>query len=557
MVATLARLRFQILRNSLKREKWRIILLILGALYAFGVLAVVVVGAFALGVTAEPEARTNLLVLLGSLLVVGWIVVPVLAFGVDDTLDPQRFTILVAPSPRLALGLLVGGAVSIPGLATVLACLAVSLAWLGSGSVGERVLGFVVAVVGGLLGAVLCLLLARLSTTAGAGLLRARRGREVASLIGFALVMLLAFTPSILQSFTFEPPWDSISGIAHVLAWTPLGAPWALPADAMAGDWLHLLARLAIVVATLVLGYLGYLVLLRRSMTSVGSGGGPSAQRASRLPFTHRLLTWFGSERSVLGLPLTRGTAAVAGRSLRYWRGDPRYLASAGSIALMPLIALLLAFTFSRQDGVQIAGALAGASLALAPIAAWFGSWSISNDIAYDSTAFALHLTTGVRGREERLGRVLGIAVWLVPVCLVLAILPPAVLGRGEYVPAVLGGTLALLGVGFGVSCIASVMVPYPVPPPGANPMSTQQGAVVITMIAQLGSFVAMGVLVAPTALTLIPVVAGGSGWSWLTLVVGTLSGLICLVLGVRIGGQMYEQRAVSVYERITSWPKH
>ncbi|WP_454300179.1 hypothetical protein [Salana multivorans] len=204
MVATLARLRFQILRNSLKREKWRIILLILGALYAFGVLAVVVVGAFALGVTAEPEARTNLLVLLGSLLVVGWIVVPVLAFGVDDTLDPQRFTILVAPSPRLALGLLVGGAVSIPGLATVLACLAVSLAWLGSGSVGERVLGFVVAVVGGLLGAVLCLLLARLSTTAGAGLLRARRGREVASLIGFALVMLLAFTPSILQSFTFE-----------------------------------------------------------------------------------------------------------------------------------------------------------------------------------------------------------------------------------------------------------------------------------------------------------------------------------------------------------------
>ncbi|OJX97999.1 MAG: hypothetical protein BGO96_14030 [Micrococcales bacterium 73-15] len=563
MVATLARLRFQILRNSLRRESWRLILLILGGLYALSVVGLVVAGAFALGVTVGAEARGDLLVLVGSLLVLGWIVIPVLAFGMDNTLDPQRFAVYVAPSPRLALGLLVGGAVSIPGLATVLASLALSIAWLGSGGFGERVLGFVVALLGGVLGALLCLVLARLSTTAGAGLMRARRGREVASLIGFVLVMALAFTPSLLQSFTFSLTWESIETPARVLAWTPLGAAWALPADAVAGSWLVLIARLALVVATLVVAYLGYLALLRRSMTTVGSGGGPSGQRTSRLPFAHRLIAWFGdgpgigAGRSVLGLPLTRGTAAVAGRSLRYWRSDPRYVASAGSIVLMPLLAVLLAFVISNQDGIPRTSALAVASLLVAPIAAWFGSWSISNDVAYDSTAFALHVTTGVRGAEDRLGRVLGVAVWLVPVCLVLAAVPPAILGRSEYVPAVLGGTLALLGAGFGTASIASVLVPYPAPPPGSNPMASQQGSVGLTMVAQLGSFLAMAVLVAPTALTLIPTIGVGATWGWLTFAVGVATGVICFVLGIRLGGRLYDQRAVAVLDRIKSWPKH
>ena len=83
-------------------------------------------------------------------------------------------------------------------------------------------------------------------------------------------------------------------------------AYWALPADAMAGDWLLLLARLAIVAATLVLGYLGYLVLLRRSMTSVGSGGGPSHGANTRTSWPRR--------RSALARPSTWPFSRAASR---------------------------------------------------------------------------------------------------------------------------------------------------------------------------------------------------------------------------------------------------
>lgn len=544
MVATLARLRLRLLRNTLRREPWRIVLLALGALWGLAMVPLVVAGLVVLGVTAEPEVRDAVLVLAGSALVLGWVVVPVVAFGLDDTLDPQRFSPLVAPSPRFAFALFVAGAVSVPGVVTVIACLATAIVWLGQGDVGQRLATAALALVMGALGAVLCLLLARVATTAAAGVLRGRRGRDVAGIIATFAVLAVALLPSAVQGVEFRLP--SLTGVAQALAWSPVGAPWAVPADVAAGAWGTAAARLAIVLVTLALAGVAYLRLLRRSMTGVGSGGGPAGTRSGRLPFAHALLAWLGRPREVLGLPLTAGTAAVAGRCLRYWRGDPRYLASAGSISVLPLLAVLIAAISTTQGEVEPAAAFGIASLVLAPILAWFGPWSIHNDVAYDSSAFWLHVATGVRGAEDRLGRVLGMAVWVVPLSLVLAVVPPVLLDRGAYVPAVLGGTLALLGAGFGISSVASAVLPYPAPPPGANPLGTQSGFTVAAL-GQLASFVGLGVLVLPTALTLIPVVAVGPAWGWLTLAVGLATGAACLVVGVRKGGALLEARSVDV----------
>lgn len=545
MVATLARLRFTLLRNTLLREKWRIVLLAFGVLYGLLLLGLGAAGMAALN-AADDGVRTTVMVLAGSLLVLGWTIVPVLAFGLDSTLDPQRFAVYLSPSRDFAIGLLVAGAVSIPGIVTMLLSLGSALAWFSTAGVGTSVATVLAALIGGLLGATLCFLLARVTTTAASGAMRGRRGRDVAGLVAMAAVLALSLTPSVLGG----QDWEGISfdAVAGVLAWTPFGAPWAIPADVAAGAWGLALARLAIVLAVIALALPLYRRLLDRTMTTVGSDGGSSAGRTTRLPVVPRLVA-----RGV-----SPGAAAVAGRSLRYWRGDPRYLVQGFSLIFLPVVPIVMALLISNQEtGVDRATALGWALLVVAPLMAWVGAWAIHDDVAFDSTAFWLHIASDVRGIDDRWGRALGVLLWLVPVTVVLAVLTPALGGRAELVPAVLGLTLALLGTGTGVSAVFSAAVPYPAAPPGSNPMANQTGAMGATFVAQLGSFLILGLLVLPTAATLIPVFAVGSAWGWLTLVVGLATGALAGLYGLRWGGRILDRRAVVVLTTIRSWPKH
>lgn len=553
MVATLARLRLRMMRNTLLRETWRIVLLALGALYGLGLLVLAVSGLIALGTLASPATRDLVMVLLGSLLVLGWAIVPVVAFGLDDTLDPQRFTPYLAPTPSFAVGLVVAGVVSIPGLVTVLVSLATAVVWVGAGSAGQRVLGAVVALVASLAGAAMCFLLARVCTTASSGLVRGRRGRDVVGLLGFAAILALAMLPSLLQTFTLS--LATFETLGRVLSWTPIGAAWAMPADAIAGRWGELALRAVIVAVSLVVLAWLFLALLRRSMTSVGSGAAASGERTSRLPFAHGLIA--RARTGWLARLVTVPTAAVAGRAARYWRGDPRYLASLGAVLLLPAMALVMGLLVSAQEGVDRGVALGWASLVMAPLAAWLGAWSLHDDVAYDSSAFWLHVAAGVRGRDDRIGRLIAMAFWFVPVVVLLAVVPPVLLGRAGYVPAVLGLSLALLGSGYGVSSVMSAVAPYPVPPPGSSPLSTKSGGAMASMIAQMVSLLIVGVLVLPTVLTLIPAFAVSPVWGWVTLAVGLVSGVAWLILGVRRGAVEYDRRQVEMLTRIRSWPGH
>lgn len=554
MVATLARLRFAMMRNSLKREVWRIVVLLIGLLYGLSVLGLVVAGLVALGVAADPQLRLTLITLFGSVVMIGWVIVPIVAFGIDDTLDPQRFALFTTPTPRFAFGLVVAGAVSIPGIITVLIGLATGAAWLGAGNLFERLGGAVIAGVMGLVGAGMCLLFARAGTTAASGLMRNRRVRDLIGILVFALVMVLAFTPSLLQTMDLRWNADTFAGLARVMAWTPFGAPWAVANDVLTGAWLPLLGRLAIIAATVALVGWAYVRALNVAMTTVSSGSGPSARRTTRLPFTHTLLARFG-ERGLFGLRVTPGMAAVAGRSVRYWRSDPRYLVSIGGLAMIPIMLIVMGFVVSTQGGAPTSVTFSIVALFIGPAFGWIAGWSLHADISYDSTAFWLHVTTGVRGRDDLFGRILAYGVWQVPVVLVLAIVPPVLLDRAAYVPAVLGGSLAMLLVGYGVSSVVMVRVPYPVPPPGANPMSTKGGGATASMLAQFASMLVTAVIMIPTALTVIPVVAVGAAWGWLTLVVGLATGVTVLALGLRQGDSLYQRRAVDVLTTIKSWP--
>src|SRR5690625_6509966 len=79
MVATLLKLRFRLLANTLSREVWRLVFTIIGALYALGIIAVLGIGAFFLGFAGVDLSAPA--VAAGVALTVLWVVVPLLAYG--------------------------------------------------------------------------------------------------------------------------------------------------------------------------------------------------------------------------------------------------------------------------------------------------------------------------------------------------------------------------------------------------------------------------------------------------------------------------------------------
>lgn len=562
MVATLLSLRLRLLRNTLAREWWRILLLALGIAYALGLLILLLAGLVALGALA-PEARAGLLVVGGSALVIGWAVVPVIAFGLDDSLDPRRLAPFIAPSRRLALGLVLAGAVSVPGAATVLAVLATAVPWALSGSGAERA-ATVLAVVTALVAAATCLALARLTTTAAGGLMQGRRGRDVASLVVVAAVLLLSAVPLVLTQgigWIFADPQEGLtrlgeSTLVQVLGWSPLGSAWAAPAAAAEGLWARALLHTLVAVATLSVVLWAYTRMVPRVMSRAGGASHGTRVRTGGLPLAAWLVRRAPS-RPVFGIRVTPAAAAITARSIQYWRTDPRYLANLFSTLVFPvLILILVVLGPSTIEGFP-EGAAAWVLVGTAPLVAAFSGWVVHNDVAHDSTAFWLYVSSGVDGVSDRLGRLLGVALWLLPMVTVLAVVLPLVAGRGELVPVALGLTLALLGAGLGVGSVSSVTVPYPAPPPGSNPMASQNNGVVIAVLSQLASFTSQMVLAVPTALTLVLVVIVSPHWGWLTLAVGAATAVACVVWGIRLGGQVYDRRAPRVLATMRSWPRH
>ena len=128
MVALLVRLKLTLLRNGLRRSVWRLVGLVVGGVYALGLVAAVLAGMVALR-TASLATTGDVTVLAYSGLTVGWLLMSLLVFGVDETVDPAKFALLPVRARELLPGLLVAGAVGVPGVATTLVVLGLLVTW--------------------------------------------------------------------------------------------------------------------------------------------------------------------------------------------------------------------------------------------------------------------------------------------------------------------------------------------------------------------------------------------------------------------------------------------
>ena len=514
MVAHLLRLKLLLLRNSLRRSTAQLVGMVLGGLYALFLVATGMAGLVALRFAADPQTARAVVVLAGGAVTLGWVIVPLVVSGVDQTLDPVRFSTYAVPRRDLVLGNLLAGVVGVPGAAAAVLALATVVTF--SRSPGAVVL----ALVGAVVALLTCVALSRAVATAAAALLRSRRGKEVATVVGMLVVVSLGPAVSVTSEHA-----ESFSAMVRVLvpvvSWTPLGLPWAVGGDASVGAWGTATVRLVLALGVLAAVLAAWSRALQRAAENPREGGGPGAVGSG--------LGWFAR------VPATP-TGAVAARALTYWRRDPRYLAAVGLMPLLPLG--LLVPNLVGQGRHPTLGLL------MAPTIGYLLGYGLHNDLAYDGTAFWGHLATGVAGVADRVGRMVPTAVLGLVLVPLYAVIGCAVAGRAQALPAVLGCGLALLLGGFGLSSVVSALKPYPVPGPGENPFSSPTGASGLTLLVQVVTSAVLTLLVSPVlVLAALAVWGGRPGLAWVALGLGAGLGTAYLLVGVRVGARVFDRR--------------
>lgn len=513
MVAHFLGLKRRLLGNLLRRSPWQVFGLIVGLAYGLGTAFTAVVGLVALRL-AEVELARSIVVVVGSVIVLGFLLVP-LVFGADDTMDPRKFSLYGIPNTRLALGLAAAAFLGVPALVITIVSVAQVVTW----SRGPTPVLFALA--SAVLIVVTCILGSRVTTSIATLLLATRRAREATGLI--ALVVLSALSPIIAMMVTVD--WktrglDVLHSIAEVAAWTPLGAVWAAPADAAADDLGAASASLAIA--------LGFLVVLAVAWRVIVGVMLVTPERVSRI----RAYTGLGWFERMPGNP----AGAIAARSFSYWGRDVRYRAALVIVPIVPAV---------------MVGALAIAGVSLhylvllpVPVMCFFLAWStVHNDVAFDNTAVWLHVASNTAGWADRLGRVVPpLALGLV-VILVGTPLSAWGYGSADVVPSLLGVGLCVLLVGLGLSSIISAGFPYPAVHPGDSPFAQpQSSATGASWVQALSLFAVLGVT-APTVWLAVLGLQHGGGWHVAALVVGVVTGIVALWGGILLGGRVFERR--------------
>ncbi|KAA9106410.1 hypothetical protein [Microbacterium rhizomatis] len=519
MVATLLRLRFRVLGNQLARSPWQLVGFLFGVLYGLGVLAAAVIGLFFLG-SAPQQVAASVIVGVGSLVTIGWVVGPLVAFGVDTTLDPEHLVVFPMSLRRMMVALTLAGVCGIPGIVTSVAALATLVTWVHWPAAAATA---IVAIPVAVLTAVIA---SRTMASLASGTGGNRRLREASGILVF--IPLILAGPIIAGIATgFALNLDTLGVVVRVLGWTPVGAAWSVPADAAAGDWVAALAKLVIALATLGLLWMLWGWSLRSALAR------PRQQSAAKV--RPGRIGWFGR------VPATPAGAVFA-RSLTYWIRDPRYLRQ---LIGVPLVPVLLWFYLRNGD---VAAGLAFS----APLIALVVGIILYSDISYDGTAFASELATGAPGRADRSGRILAAAVIAVPLVVIAAVLPFAFSGQWAQFPGILGMSLGILLTSYGVCAVTSAQLVIPVAGSGDNPFKRVPGTTFLQgMSFLLIWLIAIGLSSPSIVIGLIAFFTGNAALSLIGGAIGVVLGVVFVIIGIRVGGRMLDRTGPLLLSRL------
>jgi ABC-2 type transport system permease protein len=442
MAWLLVRLKLRLLTNALRSSKSaRATFLVSTAFAALAAIGIFVILALLRGQAASVDVTSVVF----TVFAFGWLILPILAFGLDSTLDPATLALYPLRTRPLATGLLAASATGAWPAANLIGLLGVLV------GLARGLSGVVIAVIAVPLQLLFCITLARLVTTGMAGMLRSRRGKDLAAFLVIPLFALYEFftqvVPAEAANHKFTP--ESFHGLDTWLRWLPPGLAAHAIGDASAGHLGTALLRLALLAAVIAgLAWL-WIRMLSRALVTADTTTASSRVRSAGLPLAR------------YGL---RG--AVIARFWIYQRRDPT------SLVYWAIAAVVMAAISVR--GILAAGGHPAFVLASAVVGAGFIGFFHSNSAGLTGPPFVLEAMSLTGRRDLRsyfAGQNIVLAVIGVPLLTAVSFGLAVLAKRPEFGFSGVAVSLAGLGAALGLSNILTVTLPYPMDKRAGRPL--------------------------------------------------------------------------------------
>jgi ABC-2 type transport system permease protein len=381
-------------------------------------------------------APVDLTTVIFTLFAFGWLILPLLAFGLDSTLDPATLSLYPLRTRPLAVGLLAASATGAWPAANVIGLLGVTIG-LARGAPGE-----LVAVAAVLLQVLFSMVLARFVITGMAGLLRSRRGKDFAVFLFIPIVACYELFTQVVPRLATSGQLTaaSFAGVDPWLRWLPPGLAAHAIWDASHGRPGAAVLRLALLAAIIVALAWLWVRVLGHALVSPDASTQSAQVHAGALPLAR------------YGL---RG--AVTARVWIYQRREPMMLTSWGIVAVIMVAASISALLGpQRHPGVLLLGSVLGA--------AFVGVFH-ANAIGVTGPAFIFEATALSSRRALRdylAGQTIVLGVIAAPLLVAVSLGLAALAGNMSYGLVGVAVDLAGLGAALGLISIFTVAVAFP-----------------------------------------------------------------------------------------------
>ncbi len=517
MVALFARLKWSLTTGRVRAAPTRgKVAVALGL--AFGLLISGLLAATFIALRTETDLAVPVIGSFFTGQLLAWMLAPLIAFGVDETIDPRRFALLPLRPAVLQRGLLVS---SLIGYLPVFNMVVLVGAAIG---LSRRWDVLPVAALACAVQMVTCVVCSRAASTSMATLMSSRRGRDLGMAVGIAVVVAYTGGSILLNTQRGGDPTGAL-GTARALLWGPPGALAVVPGALLDGATGRLIIAVGTATLFLLLCWWWWHAALRRSLvTTPSTTAGSTPARAGDL----------GSAVA----SSVRGTALlVAARDLRLaWR-DP--------IRRLPWIVVVLfavAWPFVVQGEGAIFAVVLGSLLAGAQTA---------NHLGVEGSGIWLHLVAyadSMRARGEMLGHAaasLGPGIAIIAAGLAVQV---ATRGHADLLPAAAGLCLSALLGALGAACWLSAELPYAMPQSRTSIFTSsvagQKGRSAGAALAVLG----VGAATASPAIgAVVAAVTVDPAWGWLALVAALVCGVPVFVGLVLLGARRYLARGPEI----------
>lgn len=506
MALVLARLRLALQLGGARRSGGGIVVFALG--WALGVVVGLCGGALVAALDSGVTPIGDLLVLMLFVAVFGgWIVLP-LATPVPtaNIIDPTVLEQYPLSHAQQVSGLLLGGLFSPTAVATFLTAAG------GVAAINADLASRLVSVAGALLFTVLCVASSYGVRALFAEALSARRGRDLAVVLSTVVIVALYVVPHLLSPLLGAAENAGVLFVI-VLTWTPPGAAGALGYVLESGDVVGALARVVVVVLTIVLALVLWALALRRHVKGTSARG--VAARSSTSSGDLSLVPL------VLHAVPVGASLGAASQHLRYYFfRAPR---AAQFVVLGPVVAVMFAGSQVQTAGLAFAASVGAVAM---------GSSALLNLFGYDGRGVELTVQTGASLSSVLRGKLLAVSIFLVPGVALVTIGIGIATGMADQIPLALVAAFAALLLAFATGAACSAWNPYDQEAPQG-----ERGTIAVRM---LGSF----------ALTF--AIVFGVGWlcTWMqpvvpvevVLGVGLVLAAVAAIVSTRVSGTFLDR---------------